>query len=98
MADGVCESCGKAVPTGGFYVVRVDVFADPAMPPIDTTQPPAEGESVDDLLAQLETLSDEELQDQVHRRFEHRVCAACQRLILKNPLGLPRRAREPSRN
>ncbi len=92
---GECDACGRPLTAGAFYVVRLDVFADPAMPAIDTTQAP--GESVDDLIEQLSELSEEELQDQVFRRFEYRVCGACQRSILKNPLGLPRR-RTPSQN
>ena len=97
-----CRACGRSVATEASYVVRIDVFADPSMPPIHSDQPPGEGEvgeTADDLIQQLSTMSDEELQDQVHRRFEYRVCAACQKLVLANPLGLPRyRVREPSRN
>ena len=100
MSDepGNCGSCGRPLRAGAFYVVRVDVFADPAMPPIDTSHGPAPGEGVDDLLAQLSTATEEELQDQVFRRFEYRVCAGCQKAILKNPLGLPRGRKLPSRN
>ena len=97
-----CRACGRNVATEASYVVRIDVFADPSMPPISSDDLQGEagaGETVDDLIAQLSTMSDEELQDQVHRRFEYRVCGACQKLVLANPLGLPRyRVREPSRN
>jgi hypothetical protein len=35
-------------------------------------------------------MSDEELQDQVHRRFEYKICRQCQVKFLANPLGKPR--------
>ena len=75
-------------------MVRIDVFADPTPEPIDTSAQPGEAgyiESVEELLAQMEGMSEEELQDQVARRFEYHLCPDCQKLILKNPLGLPRR-------
>ena len=89
-----CAVCARPLESGRFYVVRVDVFADPTPEPIDTTAGPGEAgyvESVDDLLAQMQHLAADELQDQVARRFEYHVCPTCQRLVLKNPLGLPRR-------
>jgi hypothetical protein len=36
----------------------------------------------------------DELQDGVHRRFEYKLCPACQRQFLTNPLGVPRKRRE----
>jgi hypothetical protein len=45
---------------------------------------------LDDLLEQMKHLSAEDLQDDVHRRFEFTLCRPCQRRFLVNPLGLPR--------
>jgi hypothetical protein len=75
-------------------VVRVDIFADPTPEPIDTAAPPgAPGHvpTVDEVLAEMETMTIDQLQDQVARRFEYVICPVCQKLMLKNPLGLPRR-------
>ena len=98
-----CASCGKTLRPGGFFVVRVDVFADPTPEPINTAALDAAGaaghaKTVAGLLAQMAGMTDDELQDAVARRFEYAVCAACQKLILANPLGLPRRRTAPSRN
>jgi len=47
-------------------------------------------EEMQKLLAQMKHLSADDLQDQVHRRFEFRICRACQFRFLANPLGKPR--------
>ena len=78
------------------YVVRIDVFADPSVPP--TTAEELGGADFDqqvaDLLEQMKHLSADDLQDDVHRRFEYRLCRPCQRRFLVNPLGRPREARD----
>ena len=101
-----CAACGRPLSPGAFFVVRVDVFADPTPEPISLEKLHAVGAgggagheaTVAGLLAQMATMTDEELQDAVARRFEYVVCPACQKLILANPLGLPRRRNAPSRN
>ena len=47
-------------------------------------------ETLTKLLEQMKMMSADELQDQVHRRFEYKLCRACQRSFLVNPLGKPR--------
>ena len=90
-----CDLCGRALPTHASYVVRIDVFADPSIPPISTEQ--LAGTDFDqtfaDLLEQMKHLSADDLQDGVHRRFEYRLCPSCQPLFLANPLGKPRRVK-----
>ena len=78
------------------YVVRIDVFADPSVPPTagDALQAADFEAQVADLLEQMKHLSADELQDDVHRRFEYRLCRPCQRRFLANPLGRPREARD----
>ena len=91
-----CAVCARPLVAGRFYVVRVDVFADPASEPIDTNAGPGEAgyvESVEDIMAAMESMTADELQDQVARRFEYHLCPDCQKLVLRNPLGLPRRER-----
>ena len=92
-ADNVaCELCAAKLPVHASYVVRIDVFADPSLPELSTAD-------VDELtsenqfailMSELELMSVDEAQDQVHRRFEYKLCAACQRRFLANPLGRPR--------
>ena len=38
----------------------------------------------------MKTLSADDLQDQVYRQFEYRLCRPCQIRFLANPLGKPR--------
>jgi hypothetical protein len=75
------------------YVVRIDVFADPEMPPVsakDLAGRDFEREMAE-LVEEMKGMSAEELQDQVHRRFEYRICRMCQVRFLRDPLGPPRR-------
>ena len=62
------------------------------MPPVtsDELDEMNVGEMMDKLIEQMKHLSTDELQDQVHRRFEYTLCGACQRTFLANPLGKPR--------
>ena len=80
-------------------MVRIDVFADPSVPAIQTEdleEMDAEG-SIAGLIEQMKSMSADDLQDGVHRRFEYRLCGDCQRLYLANPLGKPRH-RKPGEN
>lgn len=96
MSDRViCDLCGMAAPTGASYVVKIDVYADPTVPAMSTE----ELEEIDfdhtfsKLIEEMKHLSADDLQDDVHRRFEYRICRPCQRKFLANPLGKPRQTR-----
>jgi hypothetical protein len=94
----VCDLCERAVDVHASYVVRIDVYADPSVPPLDTDTVFAPGggdfdKTLDALLAEMKHLTADDLQDAVHRRFEYRLCPACQRRFLANPLGKPRSVR-----
>ena len=95
----ICDLCGQSVPPHAHYVVRIDVFADPAMPPIDTEE--LQEIEFDDafakLMDQMKHMSADDLQDGVHRRFEYKLCRPCQMKFLSNPLGQPRE-RHPGKN
>jgi hypothetical protein len=86
----ICDICGDTVPTIAHYVVRIDVFADPSIPPISAEDLEESDEKLADLIKQMQGMSADDLQDQVHRRFEYHICRPCQRRFLANPLGLPR--------
>jgi hypothetical protein len=94
-ARAMCDLCDRPLPPHGFYIVRIDVFADPEMPPV-TSEEMAEADyqqAMKELIEQMKDMSAEELQDQVHRRMEFRLCRACQMRFLVNPLGRPRTRR-----
>ncbi len=89
MHPPACELCGRELAPAGHYVVRIDVFADPAAPEMSEAELNATDfdAEIDDLLKEMENMTAEELQDQVHRRFEYRICPNCQRRYLRDPLG-----------
>ena len=96
----MCELCGAVVAPHAHYVVRIDVYADPSVPAM-TTEELEEldfDQSFAKLLEQMKHLSADDLQDQVHRRFEFRLCPPCQGRFLANPLGKPRAAPRPGEN
>jgi len=98
-AESNCELCGRAIPPHQHYVVRIDVFADPSLPEL-TAEEVAKlnfDQELKNLLEQMKHMSEEELQDQVHRRFEYKICRPCQVKFLVNPLGKPRR-KTPGKN
>lgn len=93
MCDRViCELCDRQLLKHASYVVRMDVFADPSMPPMSTAELEETDfdETLDKLLAEMKGMTTEDLQDGVHRRFEFRLCPACHRQFLVNPMGKPR--------
>ena len=90
-----CDLCDRPLSPHGHYIVRIDVYADPEMPAI-TGEEMAEADyqaAMRELLEQMKDMSEDELQDQVHRRFEYKLCRTCQMRFLVNPLGKPRQQR-----
>jgi len=87
-----CDLCGITIAPGAHYVVRIDVFADPAMPKMSTDEIDqlTSAEHLAELMQQLQQMSEDDMQDQVHRRFEYKLCQPCQQRFLANPLGRPR--------
>ena len=91
----LCDLCNRPVSTHGHYIVRIDVFADPEMPAV-TSEEMEEADyqaAMNELLEQMKDMSADDLQDQVHRRFEFKLCRTCQMRFLVNPLGKPRQVR-----
>jgi hypothetical protein len=93
MAEqSLCELCGREIPPHAHYIVRIDVFADPELPQLSAQQVADLDfdQELKKLMEEMKGMSTEELQDQVHRRFEYRICRPCQPRFLANPLGKPR--------
>jgi hypothetical protein len=95
----ICDICGQVVAPHAHYIVNIEVFADPKMPPLDTDELEEKDlpQTMAKLMSELKQYTAEELQDQVHRRFEYRLCRACQMRFIANPLGQPR-ASIPGKN
>jgi hypothetical protein len=94
MEFTVCDLCGNAIAPHEHYVVRIDVFADPEMPAM--TSADLEGDDdgeIAKLLEKMKHMTADELEEQVHRRVEFKICRDCHAPFLANPLGKPRRVR-----
>lgn len=83
-----CDSCERPIPPHGHYIVRIDVLADPSMPPLSAEELANTdfGRSMDDLLQELGKFSTDELMDDVHRHMEFKLCRACKQRFILNPL------------
>ena len=82
-----CAICRQVVPRHDSYVVRIEVFADPSTPAMDSEGNPDPAGGITKLMDQLKHYSADELQDQVYRRFELHICGKCQPRYLVNPVG-----------
>jgi hypothetical protein len=92
MSQPLCDCCRRVIEPGSGYCVKMEVFADSEMPPINAGSPGDDGEvDIAGLLKQMQDMSIDELQDGVHRTFTFGLCPACHRDFLANPLGRPRR-------
>ena len=87
-----CDICAAGIPAHEHFIVRIDVFADPTLPDFDASALADANimQTIDELMKQMQSMTTDELQDGVHRRFAYRLCAACHKRFLANPLGLPR--------
>ncbi|HSZ56240.1 MAG TPA: hypothetical protein VK797_11305 [Tepidisphaeraceae bacterium] len=91
-----CALCDSAIGPGAGFVVRIDVFADPEIPPMTADQIAQTNldQTLAEVIEQAKHMSPDELQNGVHRRFEYRLCPVCHRRFLTNPLGMPRVTRQ----
>ena len=90
MIHYTCDLCGKAMAGDGEtrYVVRIEVYAAPGMP--EMTREELEKDHKKEilaLLAQMEKMSTQEIQNGVYRLMRFDLCPACQKLYVSNPLG-----------
>jgi hypothetical protein len=85
-----CDRCSTELTpgAGNFYVVAILAVADPTGPSVAEV-PSAEQlrESIEQLLAQLEGVSEQEAQDQVYRRVTLYLCRPCYGAWIENPTG-----------
>lgn len=87
-----CDLCGTPLPAQGFYILRMELFAEPSLPPVssEVLESTDYQRQMQQLIEQMDALTADDLQDQVYRRMHFRICPACQPRFLANPLGLPR--------
>ncbi len=84
----ICHRCGAqlTVGEGSFYVVRIEAFADPTPPRVDSDEPvEAIAADIDALIRRMKEFSEQELMDQVYRRLTLTLCAPCHQTWMDNP-------------
>jgi hypothetical protein len=85
-----CRRCGAELTAGrgDFYVVRVEAFADPSPPVISEADLAKDHrQTMQELMAQLEGLSERELMDMVYRKMSFLLCDPCYRRWIEDPTG-----------
>ena len=85
----VCDRCHAIVPRDAHYVLKIEVYADPAMPELSTDDLDEVDvdAKVSGLIEQMREMTASELEDAVYKRFDFRLCRPCQRAYLTNPLA-----------
>jgi hypothetical protein len=74
----ICDRCQAAVHPGrgDFYVIRIEAFADPTPPEITNEDLARDHRrEIENLIARLDGLSEQELLDQVYRRLNRILCS-----------------------
>lgn len=86
--ETICDRCHRLIAPGEQYIVKIEILADPEPPAMrrDEIQSTDYREEMRRLLALMENSTPRELQDDVYRRFEFRLCRPCQQRYLENPL------------
>jgi hypothetical protein len=85
-----CARCAAELQpgTGNFYRVHIEAVADPSPPDLPAEAPTADiAREIDDLLAQMEGLSEREAMDQVYRRLTIHLCTPCFNHWIEEPTG-----------
>ncbi len=85
-----CDRCGAELTPGegSFYVVRIEAFADPTPPSFSDEDLRRDRKAeLDQLLAEMSELSEQEAMDQVYRRLTLYLCTPCYGRWIENPAG-----------
>jgi hypothetical protein len=85
-----CTRCGATLRpgSGSFYWITIEAVADSAPPAISAEDLAADVRAqIEDVLARLEGVSEEEAMNQVYRRLTLHLCGRCYRPWIENPTG-----------
>ena len=86
----LCHRCGTELRPGesDLYAVRIEAVADPFAPRIEGGKSSGDHRAeIDELLAEMNDMSERELMDQVVRRLTIVLCGRCYRQWIENPAG-----------
>ena len=85
-----CDRCSVELHLGrgDFYVVKIEAVADPAPPEFTEEDLRRDHRrEIEQLLAQVEKMSEREAMDQVFRRLTIFLCNRCYQNLIENPTG-----------
>jgi hypothetical protein len=85
-----CDRCTKTLEPGrgDFYVVRIDAVADPSGPVITEDELAVDARrEIEQLIARMRGMTEQELKDQVYRRVVIHLCVPCYQRWIENPTG-----------
>jgi hypothetical protein len=85
-----CAHCaiGLQPGTGTSYRITIEAVADPAPPVISARDLATDlRQQIQQLMAQLQGISEQEAMDQVYRRLMFYLCGPCYRRWIENPTG-----------
>jgi hypothetical protein len=87
----ICARCSDVLKTGdgSFFVVKIEAFADPSGPVVESRQPTAKElrRQLETLVKQMHDVSPHEAMDQVFRRLTLHLCKSCYQIWIENPAG-----------
>lgn len=86
-----CDRCGRGLLLDAPVRYEVSIEVKSAYDPLELVEEDlvdAQAE-MKRLIEKLKTYSPEAAQDEVYRAFKFDLCATCQKLFIKNPLGMP---------
>jgi hypothetical protein len=89
MPRFICDRCGMTIPPHAHYVVKIEIYADPTLPDVsaDDLEEADYAKRMSDLLKEMESLSQGQLEDAVHWQRDFKICRSCQLHLIKNPLS-----------
>lgn len=90
MDGQTCDMCGKMLleDEDTRYIVRIEVFA--AYDPMELSQQDLQEDPAEEmarLVHMMESMDEEELENQVYKSMRFDLCPMCQQMYLSAPLG-----------
>jgi hypothetical protein len=84
-----CDRCGQGLLLDAPVRYEVTIEVKSAYDPLELVEEDLvdAAEEMKRLIAKLKTMSPEAAQDEVYRKFRFDLCATCQKIYLKDPLG-----------
>jgi hypothetical protein len=84
-----CARCAVALRPGAgdFYRVSIEAVADPSPPDLPALEPADIRAQIEQALARLQDMTEQEALAQVSRRLTFHLCGPCYRRWIENPTG-----------